>query len=32
MKDLLMGRSVVIVAMIVTVAAIALISALRERR
>jgi len=32
MKDLLMGRTVVIVVMIVTVAAIALISAIRERR
>jgi hypothetical protein len=32
MKDLLMWRTVVIVAMIVTVAAIALISVLRERR
>jgi hypothetical protein len=32
MKDLLVGRTVVIVAMIVTVALIALLAALRERR
>jgi hypothetical protein len=32
MNDLLVGRTVVIVAMIVTVAAIALISVIRERR
>jgi hypothetical protein len=32
MKDLLIGRTVVLVALIVTVAVIALLAALRERR
>jgi hypothetical protein len=32
MKDLLVGRTIVLVALIVTVAIIALLAALRERR
>jgi len=32
MKDLLLGRTIVLVALIVTVAIIALLAALRERR